>query len=255
LFHKMLSKSQIKKIKSLESKKFRDELGMFVAEGFKITSDLIREGWPVEKIYLTEGTQFPVESRNVEWISRDEMAKISMLKNPSEYFCVCRMKVMVHDFSALRHSLVLALDDVQDPGNVGTIIRIADWFGIRDIFCSSGTAELYNPKVIQATMGAFTCVRVHEVSLPEFIPEYKKQTGNPVFGTLLDGENLYEKQVSVTGMIVMGSEGQGIHENLRKFITDKIYIPPFGKEVHSSESLNVAVAAAIVCAEFRRQQM
>jgi TrmH family RNA methyltransferase len=150
----------------------------------------------------------------------------------------------------VERSLCLALDDVQDPGNLGTIIRIADWFGIEDIFCSRGTVDVYNPKVVQATMGAIARVRVHYVDLPEFIAS---MGSTPVYGTFLDGKDMYGCQLSGNGLIVMGNEGNGISGEIERMVNNKLYIPNYPAERATSESLNVAVATAIVCAEFRRR--
>lgn len=150
-----------------------------------------------------------------------------------------------------RHSLCLALDDVQDPGNLGTIIRLADWFGIEDIICSQNTVDVYNPKTVQATMGGIARVRVHYTSLPDFIRSQGKEI--PVFGTFLDGQNMYEQPLSANGLIVMGNEGNGIGKEVEALINRKLYIPNYPQGQETSESLNVAIATAVICAEFRRQ--
>ena len=154
------------------------------------------------------------------------------------------------DVSVISHSLCLALDDVQDPGNLGTIVRLADWFGIEHIFCSPNTVDIYNPKTVQATMGGIARVRLHYTPLPEFIRSLK---GIPVYGTFLDGENMYTQPLSAYGLIVMGNEGNGIEDEVERLINRKLYIPNYPAERETSESLNVAIATAVVCAEFRRQ--
>ena len=151
----------------------------------------------------------------------------------------------------VEHNLCLALDNVQDPGNLGTIIRLADWFGIEDIFCSADSADLYNPKTIQATMGSIARVRVHYINLHELITDLSPST--PIYGTFLEAENIYNQPLTSQGLIVMGNEGKGISEAIEKLITHKLYIPNYPPDRCTGESLNVAIATAIVCAEFRRQ--
>ena len=149
----------------------------------------------------------------------------------------------------LSRQLVLALDTVQDPGNLGTIVRIADWYGIEDILCSPLCADLYNPKVVQATMGALARVRVHYVDLVEFLP----RIGTPIYGTFLDGQDIYGQSLTPTGIIVMGNEGNGISPEVRKLVTHSLFLPSYPPGRITSESLNVAIATAVVCAEFRRR--
>ena len=250
----MLSQATIKLIHSLEQKKFRNQHKLFVAEGTKIVHEIIKQKWPIEQIYATnewsEIKRFP----KTTIITETELKRISFQKTPQHVVVICKIKESTIDFAELKDSLCIALDDVQDPGNVGTIIRIADWFGIKHIFAGTGTAELYNPKVIQSTMGAFTRVNVYTTELTSFIEEYKIQTNLPVFGTLLNGNNLYQEKFSANGMLVMGSEGNGISAEIQNLLTHRLFIPPFPMGLQTSESLNVATATAIVCAEFRRVQ-
>ena len=248
----MLSKSIIKLIRSLEQKKFRNEHKLFVAEGYKIIQELINQKWPIDNIYATSSWDGSQKYPNVTIVSESELEKISFQKTPQQVLAVCKMVDHKISLPDLNNSLCLALDDVQDPGNVGTIIRIADWFGIKDVFCGKGTAELYNPKVIQATMGAFTRVNVHAVDLPTFLKEYKSVTNLSIYGTLLTGNNIYRDKLNSSGIIVMGSEGNGISMEIQSILTSKLYIPPFPEGSQTSESLNVSTATAIVCAEFRR---
>ncbi len=250
----MLSKATIKLIRSLEQKKFRNEHKLFVAEGHKIVHELLKEDWPVEQVYATNAWEGLKNYPEVTVITSAELEKISFQKTPQQVLVVCKMADKEINFTELGNSLCLALDDVQDPGNVGTIIRIADWFGIKQIFVGTGTAELYNPKVIQATMGAFTRVSVHAVELKTFLNDYKIKTRLPVFGTLLEGNNIYKEKLKSNGMLVMGSEGNGISGDIQKLLTHRLFIPPFPAGSRTSESLNVATATAIICAEFRRQQ-
>ena len=191
-----------------------------------------------------------LQAENIIEVSTDELSRASLLKTPQQVLAIFEQPEYETDISVISRSLCLALDDVQDPGNLGTIIRLADWFGIEHIFCSLNTVDVYNPKTIQATMGGIARVKLHYVSLPELIRSLKDI---PVYGTFLDGENMYTQQLSSNGLIVMGNEGNGIGKEVEELITRKLYIPNYPSERETSESLNVAIATAVVCAEFRRQ--
>ena len=250
----MISKSIIKLIRSLEHKKFRTEHQLFVAEGNKIVSELILSKHPIEYLIATEKwikEQKTLPKINLIEVTEKELERISFQKTPQHVLAVCRIEKNELNISDLKNSLSLALDDVQDPGNVGTIIRIADWFGIKNILASHSTADVYNPKVIQATMGAFARVNVHYFDLAEFLQQQKNNI--PIYGTTLDGKNIYSQNLKPNGIIVMGSEGNGISKEVQKTLTHKLFIPPFTDGEPVCESLNVATATAIVCAEFRRQ--
>ena len=179
------------------------------------------------------------------------MAKVSQLTTPADVLAIYRIPQYRLDVESLKRELVLALDTVQDPGNLGTIVRLADWFGIRHIVCSPETADLYNPKVVQATMGALARVKVYYTSLPQFLAAMGRSR---VYGTFLDGSDIYRTPLSETGVIVMGNEGNGISAGLEPYIGNRLHIPSYPVGQPTSESLNVAVAAAITCAEFRRRQ-
>jgi RNA methyltransferase, TrmH family len=251
----MISKSIIKLIRSLEQKKFRTEHQLFVAEGNKIVSELIYSKQPIEHLIATRNwfeEQKTLPKINVIEVTEKELERISFQKTPQQVLAVCRIVKKELNVLDLKNSLSLALDDVQDPGNVGTIIRIADWFGIKNILASSSTADVYNPKVIQSTMGAFARVTIHYVDLTEFLKQQKNNI--PIYGTTLDGENIYSQKLKPYGIIVMGSEGNGISKETLKVLTHKLFIPPFSSVEPVCDSLNVASATAIVCAEFRRQQ-
>ena len=183
----------------------------------------------------------------------NQIKKISSLKTPSMIIGVFKIQALTTDEDIIQNSLSLILDDVRDPGNLGTIIRVADWFGIKNIFCSHNTVDLYNPKVIQATMGAISSVNVIYTDLQKLLIRYKSPSF-PIYGTFLEGEIIYNCQLQNKGFIVMGNEGKGVSENIQKLVTNKLYIPnfPTGKAV--SESLNVSVATSIICSEFRRQE-
>lgn len=241
----MLSKNQIKLIKSLETKKNRKREGLFVAEGPKVVGDLLRAGYTPHSIFST------VSRPDAELITDDELRRISFLQHPQEVLAVFHIPETNHNsqFSIINYQLSLALDGVQDPGNVGTIIRIADWFGISQIFCSPDTADVYNPKVVQATMGSLAHV---SITYCDLVPLLSK-TGVPVYGTLLDGQDIYQQTLSENGIIVMGNEGNGISPEVRQLVTNKLLIPNFNQNSETAESLNVAIATAITLSEFRRR--
>jgi TrmH family RNA methyltransferase len=249
-----ISKNKIKWIRSLEQKKVRREERVFVAEGPKLIGDLLGY-FHCRYIAATADwlTAHPtLQADEIDTATIDEIERASLLKAPQHVIAIFDQRTEQTDISVIEHQLCIALDDVQDPGNLGTIIRIADWFGIEHIFCSQGTVDVYSPKVVQATMGALARVHLHYVALPEFIGKLKDEV--PVYGTFLDGKNIYDQPLSTTGLIVMGNEGNGITAEVRKLINRTLYIPnyPIGRE--TSESLNVAVATAITCAEFRRRE-
>ena len=257
----MISKNEIKDIKALGQKKFRDERGLFVVEGEKLVEEALRSGFDVVNHY------------RIEDIGEAAMGRISQLTHPSPALAVVRQPAPV-PFTIQPDELVLALDGIRDPGNLGTILRIADWFGIRQILASEDTVDCYNPKVVQATMGAIFRVKVHYGDLTGMLemPGQARHDGKgqarhdgkgqarhdgngqfPVYGTFLDGENIYQSELTKGGIIVMGSEANGISPEVAAAVTKRLYIPPFPADAHTSESLNVAVATAITCAEFRRR--
>lgn len=254
-----ISKAQIKLVRSLQHKKFRDELGLFVAEGEKCVEEL-RKGF--ELVLLVESQESKVESQESRvYASKTEIEQMSGLRTPQGVIGVFKKRPQPSAISSQFSELVLALDGVQDPGNLGTIIRTCDWFGIHDIICSLDTADCYNPKVVQATMGALSRVRIHYVELPVWLARVKNQEPEiKIYGTLLDGKNMYEVLDSRANsqesreIIIMGNEGNGISPEVRPYITHSLYIPTYTNVKASDviESLNVSVATAIILAEFRR---
>ena len=240
-----ISKAQIKLVRSLQQKKFRDELGLFVAEGNKCVEEL-RKSFELVHLY-----------REGENATRTEIEQMSGLRTPQGVVGVFK-KRPIEDCRLKIEDLILALDGIQDPGNLGTIIRTCDWFGVHDIVCSLDTADCYNPKVVQATMGALARVRVHYVDLPAWLKELKIQKSKlKIFGTLLEGKDMYDvlpscRHDETPAIIVMGNEGNGISQEVRSLITHPIRIPSYPKNAETSESLNVSIATAIVLAEFRR---
>ena len=251
----MISKSLLKQIKSLEQRKFRKETGLFVAEGGKTVQDLIDLGIEATSIIATEEwlkSHKLNTSTTITIASEEEMKKASFLRTPQGVLAVFRQQQHDTDLTAPEHELCLALDNVQDPGNMGTIIRIADWFGIKNIYCSNGTVDIYNPKTVQATMGAIGRVKVHYTDLPSMIASLNGKA--PVYGTFLDGESIYSHPLSENGLIIMGNEGNGIGKECEKQINERLLIPNYPAGCKTSESLNVSVATAIVCSEFRRRK-
>lgn len=249
----MLSKSTQKWIRSLEQKKFRLELGLFVAEGHKLTTDLLAK-LPCRLLIYTSDWIKENKSMNLKGIECietdfDDIKKISFLKNPQKVLAVFEIPASKLSFEDTYGKLNLVLDNIQDPGNLGTIIRIADWFGIENIICSKDTVDAYNPKTVQATMGAIARVHIYYEDLYTFITNSKIN----VFGTFLEGDNIYKCNLPEEALIVMGNEGNGISDQIAGLIDKKLLIPDYPAGKTSSESLNVAVATAIVCSEFRRR--
>lgn len=250
----MLSKNKIKYIHSLELKKNRKEESVFVAEGHKLVGDLLGH-FPCKLLIATTSwikfNPSTISDETIE-VTEDELRKASLLKTPQDVLAVFTQPDYPLDMSVVRNSLCLALDDIQDPGNLGTIIRLADWFGIEHIFCSLNTVDVYNPKAVQATMGAIARVKLHYCSLIELISNLKDV---PVYGTFLNGENIYNQELAKNGLIVMGNEGNGVGKDVEQLINRRLYIPNYPFQRATSESLNVATATAVICAEFRRQAM
>lgn len=253
----MLSKAKIKLIQSLEQKKKRREERLFVAEGPKVVGDLLpyfacrliiaHTGW-LEANPDAQATEI------IE-VTDEELRKASFLKTPQEVLALFELPTYPTPQDIASEELCLALDDIQDPGNLGTIIRVADWFGIRHIFCSTGTADAYSPKTIQATMGAIARVQIHYTDLPQYLLDIRKNTPQvPFYGTFLEGNNIYKESLSSHGIIIMGNEGNGISKQIQDIVTHKLFIPNYPEGCTTSESLNVAIATAITCAEFRRRE-
>ena len=258
----MLSKNKIKYIRSLEHKKYRSATSSFVAEGYKVVADLL-PAFPCKCLVATSEwleNNAPVlsalHSANTEicTVTDEELRKVSFQETPQQVLAVFQQSQWSADISDIaKHSLCLALDDVQNPGNLGTIVRLADWFGIEHIFCSRNSADIYNPKTVQATMGAIARVQVHYVDLPSALAAIDSTT--PIYGTSLNGDNIYTKSLTPHGLIIMGNEGKGVSEAVNAFVTEQLYIPNYPQDRPTSESLNVAIATAIVCAEFRRRSL
>lgn len=246
-----LSKNKLKYIRSLKEKKYRTEYGTFVAEGSKLVTDLLPY-MTCQLLVATADFLDILDTSKIEEVievNDSQLAQASFLQHPQQALAVFYQPSYDSDID-ISGQLTLALDGLQDPGNLGTIIRLADWYGISHIFCSSDTVDVYNPKVVQATMGALARVQIHYVDLTAFLARYNNI---PVYGTLLDCDDIYTQDITADGIIVMGNEGNGIRPETEKLITKKLYIPNYPAGNPTSESLNVAIATAIVCAEFRRR--
>jgi TrmH family RNA methyltransferase len=240
----MLSKNQIKLITSLQQKKYRKQEQLFFAEGVKVVQELLQSNFELQDLFTTKQDFISVSKTKVHAISDAELKKISALATPNS--CLAVFKIP-KDKEMKESGLILALDDVRDPGNLGTIIRLCDWFGIETLFCSDETVDIYNPKVVQATMGSISRVNVVYGDLENFLVKTKLT----VFGTFMDGKNIYKESLLKEGIIVMGNEANGISEAVEKLVTDRIAIPRFGN-LQITESLNVATATAIILSEFKR---
>ena len=246
----MISKSQISFIKSLHQKKIRKEHGLFIVEGLKSIQEFINSEYVVDSVYCTENLMPKLDnlSRKIKpvGITESELSRISALSTPQAILAIVQIPQQTDlNIKKLDGSFILALDGVQDPGNLGTIIRTADWFGLNTILCSKDTAEVYNPKVVQASMGSLSRVNIIYTDLGDVF----SQINIPVYGALLDGKSIYETDFGQEGIILLGNEGNGISEDLIEKINYPITIPRYGK----AESLNVAISASIFCSELRRK--
>ena len=255
----MLSKNQIKNISALHLKKNREEEKLFIIEGEKLLSEALNSNYSIQSIYATnqwieENKRLLAHKREtISEISEQELTKISLLNTPGKVLAICRQKSFEIDYSLLPNTLSLYLDDIRDPGNLGTIIRLAHWFGITQIICSPETVEFFNPKVVQSTMGSIFHVKLVTHDLSDIISKLKQEKQQiQVFGAYLDGENIYLKKNFSAGILVIGNESNGIQEKNKKNITDPIKIPP-ASESHA-ESLNAAMASSIFLSEYLRRK-
>jgi RNA methyltransferase, TrmH family len=242
----MVSKNQIKLITSLEHKKFRQKNKLFIAEGVKVIQELLLSNFELEHLYVTEPIFEELNEKHITIISESDLKKISCLSTPNN--CLAVFKIP-NENPIVESGLILALDDIRDPGNFGTIIRLCDWFGISQIICSEQTVDLYNPKVVQATMGSLARVNVSYVNLVDYL----SKTQQTVFGTFMNGENVYKENLPSEGILVLGNEANGISKEVEKNITIRLSIPRFGT-TKKTESLNVATATAVFLSEFKRAE-
>ena len=240
----MVSKNQIKLITSLQQKKYRFANQLFFAEGIKVIQELVESNFELVHLYTTQNDFEEVSKDKKTIIPESDLKKITALATPNSCLAVFKMPA---EKKIGESGLILALDSIRDPGNLGTILRLCDWFGIDQLICSKETVDIYNPKVVQATMGSITRVNVNYVDLENFVSQAKL----PVFGTFMDGNNIYKTNLPQEGIIIMGNEANGISPELEKLIKNRLTIPRFGT-LQKTESLNVATATAIILSEFRR---
>lgn len=240
----MVTKNQIKLITSLVQKKNRKEHQLFIAEGIKVIQELFQSDFELVHLYTISNLNLQISANKITQITENELIKISALTTPNE--CLALFKIPIIN-TICDQGLIVALDDIRDPGNLGTIIRLCDWFGIKQLICSNTTVDVYNPKVVQATMGSLARVSIVYADLVEVLRETKL----PIYGTFMDGKNIYAENTSKEGIIVMGNESNGISDKIEQLIQRKITIPRFGT-LQKTESLNVATATAITLSEFCR---
>lgn len=240
----MVSKNQIKTITGLQQKKYRKEQGLFIAEGIKVIQELLNSNFELQQLYTTEDVFKQVPIDKITMVSDPDLKKISVLTTPNT--CLALFKIPAEK-EITDAGLTVVLDDVRDPGNLGTIIRLCDWFGIKQLVCSLNCVDAYNPKVVQATMGSLGRVNI----IYKNLENYLANTALPVYGTFMDGENIYAQQMPEKAIIIMGNEANGISPSIENLVSKRISIPRFG-ELQQTESLNVATAAAIILSEFRR---
>lgn len=252
----MIGKSTIKLIKSLAITKYRKKENLFLVEGDKNVNEVLKSNFFVNQLFATRSflvgnAQNCKKAKSTVEVEHSEIKKVSLLKNPQNSLALCELPPY-HIFpDTLSNNLSIYLDDVQDPGNVGTIIRICDWFKVEYLFCSPNTADLFNPKVIQASMGSFCRIKLIKTEF-ESVANLAQHTGTAVYGAFLDGKNIYTEELPVKALLIMGNEGNGIQNRLEKSVDKKIKIPGFSKDATGAESLNVATATAIICSEFKR---
>ena len=240
----MLSKNQVKLIQKLQQKKYRNELNLFIVEGKKSIVEFLQAGYRLELLIATEVFGTALNGQPITLVSKEELRKVSSLKNPDEGLAIFHQR---QHKGILQEGVILALDNVQDPGNLGTLIRLCDWFGIETLICNSQTVDCYNPKVVQATMGSLTRVAVHYVDLAGFLAT----CALPLYAMDLDGENLYTTEFPEDCVLILGNEANGISPEVRALTDGIITIPRFGK-LQQTESLNVAMAGAIVVSQVRK---
>jgi TrmH family RNA methyltransferase len=243
----MVSKNQIKLIASLQQKKHRNTEKLFIAEGVKVIHELLNSNFVLHQLYTTESDFNEISETKRSFITEGELKKMSALTASNSCLAVFK----IPETKEINHKgLILALDDIRDPGNLGTILRLCDWFGVEELVCSHTTVDIYNPKVVQATMGSISRVNVNYVDLNLFL----KATPLPVFGTFMNGKNIYTEKLPAQCIIIMGNEANGVSENIEKLVNVRLTIPRFG-QLQQTESLNVANATAIVLSEFRRASL
>jgi len=255
----MLSKNKIKFINSIKKKKYRDAYQIFFAEGEKLVDELLLSDNEISTIFATNEwiTQHQqiMDKKSITCcvITNEELKKISALSTPNKVLATIKIPKIKYNKTEIAKQLSILLDNVNDPGNLGTIIRIADWFGIKNIFCTKESVDLYNPKVVQASMGAIFRVNVHYIDFQKLLHDFSDNNDFIIYGTFLKGNNIYHEPLSPKGFIMMGSESHGISQQWEPYIQQKLFIPNYPDTKKSTESLNLSTATAIVCSEFRRR--
>ena len=252
----MIGKSTTKLINSLALKKYRTKENCFLIEGDKMVKEALDSDLKIKLLIVTDQftTRFPITQSAAERIietDAKEIKKVSLLQHPQNSLAVCEIPKKPDFPDSLPEGLSIYLDGIQDPGNMGTIVRICDWYGIQHVFCSPDSVDLYNPKVIQASMGSFNRIHLHECDF-ETLADLAQKSETPLFGTFMNGDNVYQKQLPKQAVLVMGNEGNGIRPAVEKLIPNKLSIPNFSMNKTKAESLNVSVATAILCSEFKR---
>lgn len=240
----MVTKNQIKLIVSLQQKKFRLIHQLFIAEGVKVIQELLNSNFELEDLYVTSSISSEFNSEKKNLINESDLKKISALHTPNNCLAIFRIP---QSKPISKKGLIVALDDIRDPGNLGTILRLCDWYGVTDVVCSNQTVDIYNPKVIQATMGSITRVNINYTDLNSYLQD----TDLPVFGTFMTGNNIYKQSLPEEAIIIMGNEANGISASIEDKIKNRLTIPRFGT-IQKTESLNVATATAIILSEFKR---
>jgi RNA methyltransferase, TrmH family len=253
----MISKNNIKLIKSLTDVKKRKLSGLFVVEGEKMVRELLVSNFGVQQIFATEKwlAENPEHSKLSQSVSSEELIRISQQKTPNQVLALAELPGYHLNLNKLKNQLCLVLDDLQDPGNLGTIIRICNWFGVEHVICSLNTADSFNPKVVQSSMGGIFRVKIYYQDLAVFLNEYKIVCKHPVAGTFLKGESVYDTPYKKHGLLVLGNESKGISEPIAALVDQKITIPSFPESNVDMDSLNVAIASAIIISEFRRREI
>lgn len=242
----MLSKSQIKLITSLAKKKYRKQHELFVVEGVKSINEFLDSNFQLEHLFTVDESVFDVEKLTHTIISESELKKISFLSSPNKALAIFKIPKPAE---IEINNLIVALDSVNDPGNLGTIIRLCDWFGVTDLVCSLDTVDCYNSKVVQASMGSLSRVNISYLNLERFL---KDQKPNSIYGTFMDGDNVYSTNVDQKGVLIFGNEANGISRSIEELVTRRLSIPQFG-DIQETESLNVATATSILLSEFKRR--
>ncbi len=240
----MLSKNQLKFIRGLKKKKIRHAEKLFIAEGIKVVEELISSSFDIHQLYATSSYANPLNASDIQVISEKELQLISDFSNPNQIIGIFRMPASE---AIKKTGLTVVLDDINDPGNLGTIIRLCDWFGVSQLLCSENTVDCFNQKVVQASMGSLTRVSIVYADISDFLSSDQRK----VYGTFLNGKNIYDESLDKEAVVVLGNEANGISNDIEKLIENKITIPQFG-ESQKTESLNVAMATAIVLSEFKR---